>query len=333
MGEQKLTIVAAPTAFKETLSPVQAARIIAHALHRHRVIELPIADGGDGTLDCLRAALGGRIVRCRVTGPLGAPVRARLLLSGRTAVIEMADASGLKLVPPRLRNPLRTTTRGTAELILAARRAGARRILLGVGGSATVDAGRGALEVLDHARDVTVLCDVKTRLRDAPRVFGPQKGATAAMMPELDARMRSLPRRVWRLPGSGAAGGLAGGLASIGATLRPGAPFILRLLGFRRRARHADLIITGEGRLDETSMRGKAVGELLRIAPAPVAIICGRRTIDPGVPVVLLGRGSMRRPARALREAARKLLASEDPGRRDRRRRRLVAQVASTPRR
>jgi glycerate kinase len=305
-----LRIIAAPTAFKETLTPLEAARTISRALRGHSVTVLPIADGGDGTLECLRAALGGRLHRATVTGPLGRPVRAPFLLAEHTAVIEMADASGLKLVPPAKRNPLATTTRGTGELILAARGAGARRILLGVGGSATVDAGRGALDVLDHARDVAVLCDVTTVLLDAPRVFGPQKGATPAMMPDLDARMRSLPRRVWRLRGSGAAGGLAGGLASIGARLVPGARFILRTLRFRERTRRADLVVTGEGRVDETSLAGKAVGEVLRVSRAPVVIVCGRCTIDPGVPFrELEDRDPMRHAARALASTVRALVA------------------------
>ncbi|MBI2930877.1 MAG: glycerate kinase [Planctomycetes bacterium] len=311
MAQQELiTVVAAPTAFKETLTPAKAARAIAAALRPHRVIIIPVADGGDGTLDCLHAALGGRMLRRRVTGPLGQPVWARLLLAGRTAVIEMADACGLRLVPPQKRDPLRASTRGTGELILAARRAGARRILVGAGGSATVDAGRGALDVLDHARDVTVLCDVQTRLLDAPRIFGPQKGATPEMMPELDARMRTLPRRVWRMAGAGAAGGLAGGLASIGARLVPGAPAILRLVRFRPRARGADLVITGEGCLDETSLAGKIVGEVLRVSPAPVAIVCGRRMIDPGVPVeemIAHHPDPMRHPVAALKRAVRAL--------------------------
>ncbi len=304
-------IVASPTAFKETLSPVQAARIIARALRPMRVLQLPVADGGDGTVECLHAHLGGRLLRRAVTGPLGRPVRARVLLARDTAIIETADACGLRLVPTSRRDPLRTTTRGVGELILAARKAGARRILLGVGGSATVDAGAGALDVLDHARDVTVLCDVETTLLDAPRVFGPQKGATRAMMPELDRRMRALPRRVRRIRGGGAAGGLAAGLASIGARLVPGAHEILRLLRFRKLTRGATFVITGEGQVDATSLAGKAVGEVLRTSAAPVGIVCGRCTIDPGCPVeelVAHDPDPMRHAARALARATRALI-------------------------
>src|ERR1043166_5795520 len=162
-------IVVAPNAFKETFSPREAARLIARGLRRTvdaRLVLIPIADGGDGTIEALRARLGGRLVTLPVTGPLGTIVRASYLRSGRTAVIEMARASGLKLVPPARRNPLVTTTRGTGELIAHAWRHGARKILLGVGGSATVDGGAGALEVVtrEMARRVTILCDVQNPL-------------------------------------------------------------------------------------------------------------------------------------------------------------------------
>lgn len=260
-------VLLAFTAFKETISPREACEAVADLFTDP--ILCPVADGGDGTLDVFE----GRLKTARVTGPLGTPVTARFRLRGDTAILEMADASGLKLVPKERRNPLLTTTRGTGELIVAARRAGAKRILLGVGGSATVDAGKGALEVLDHARDVVVLCDVETAADDAPRVFGPQKGATPAMMPELEARMQALPVRVRRRKGSGAAGALAGGLASIGAKLVRGSEFILREVGFRRH--RPSLVFTGEGRFDRTSLSGKAVGAVIAASRAPVVVICG----------------------------------------------------------
>src|SRR6185295_10001816 len=152
---------------------------------------IPIADGGDGTLEALRSSIGGRKVHVRVTGPMRTEVRAFYLRSGKTAVIEMAKASGLKLVPENRRNPLVATTRGTGELIAHAYRHGARRILLGVGGSATVDGGRGATEVVtpEMARCVTVLCDVENPLlgpKGAARIFGPQKGATPRMVEMLE---------------------------------------------------------------------------------------------------------------------------------------------------
>jgi len=295
-------IVLAFTAFKGTLTPTQACA----AADLPGAILLPVADGGDGTLD----VLPGRRRRARVTGPLGRPVWASFKIDGATAIVEMAEASGLRLVAPAKRNPLVTTTRGTGELVLAARRAGATRILLGVGGSATVDAGRGALEVLTDASDVVVLCDVRTTLLDAPRVYGPQKGATPSMIPRLEARMRALPRRVWRLAGSGAAGGLAGGLASIGARLVAGSGYILRELAFRQRTRRASLVITGEGRFDRTSLAGKATGAVIAASRAPVVVVCGTSELTPRqagvraiVELVDVDRDPLGHPARAIRAA------------------------------
>ena len=279
----------APNAFKETFSPFEAARLIARGLRRAlraRLELIPVADGGDGTIEALRASIGGRLVRVRVTGPLGTPVRAAYLRSGRTAVIEMANASGLKLVPPSRRDPLVTTTRGTGELIVHAHRRGARKILLGVGGSATVDGGAGALEVVtpEIARTVTVLCDVDNPLlgrRGAAPVFGPQKGATPAKVRILQKRLtawaRALRHRTgvdvrWKR-GAGAAGGLSAGLAAIGAKLVPGAESILRTVGFPR---PCDFVVTGEGKVDRTSLGGKAVGTVIRLSPAPVILVCGR---------------------------------------------------------
>ena len=289
----------APTAFKETLTAAEAASIMARATGG---VALPVADGGDGTLDALEAALGGRRVRRRVTGPLGEPVDAEMLLAPGVAVIEMASASGLKLVPVLRRNPLTTRTWGVGEMMRAA---WPRRILLGVGGSATVDGGLGALTslgVLGPNPDVrglailkrtTVLCDVRTRFLDAPRIFGPQKGATPAMVRQLERWLERwaamLPRDVRKLEGGGAAGGLAGGLAAFGARLVPGAPFILRAARFDQRARRARLILTGEGRFDRTSLVGKAPGEVIAAARrlgVPVAVVCGRWALKrrpPGV--------------------------------------------------
>jgi glycerate 2-kinase len=281
-----LRVVVAPNAFKETFSPREAARLIARglrrALPRAKLILMPLADGGDGTLEALRAHYGGRLVSAAVTGPLGTPVRASYLRSGRTAVVEMARASGLKLVPPERRNPLVSSTRGTGELIAHALSRGASRVLLGVGGSATVDGGRGAMEVLTPSmcRRITILCDVENPLlgpRGAARVFGPQKGATPAMVRTLEklnaAWARTLPKDVRRLPGTGAAGGLPAPLIAHGARLVPGAEFILRLQGFPM---PCDVVVTGEGKVDATSLGGKVVGTVLRLSPAPVVLVCGR---------------------------------------------------------
>ena len=284
------TILVCPNAFKETFSPREAARLIARglrrALPRARLLLMPVADGGDGTLEALRASIGGRLVSTRVTGPLGTPVRASYLRSGRTAVIEMARASGLKLVPPERRDPLVTTSRGTGELIAHAWRRGARRLLLGVGGSATVDGGRGALEVVtpEMARHVTILCDVENPLlgpRGAAPVFGPQKGATPAKVRILERRLagwaaelrRQTGRDIRRVPGSGAAGGLPAALVAFGAKLVRGAEYILRAAGFPR---PCDFVVTGEGCVDRTSLGGKVVGTVIRLSPAPVVLVCGR---------------------------------------------------------
>jgi glycerate kinase len=201
-------------------------------------------------------------------------------------VIEMAKASGLKLVPPGSRDPLVTTTRGTGELIAHAYSRGARRILLGVGGSATVDGGAGALEIVTPAmaRAVTILCDVENPLlgpRGAAAVFGPQKGATPGKVRILERRLegwaRELKRRtgvdVRRLEGGGAAGGLPAGLVAYGAKLVRGAEYILRQAGFPR---PCDFVVTGEGCIDRTSLGGKVVGTVLRLSPAPVVLVCGR---------------------------------------------------------
>lgn len=287
--KKRPVIVVAPNAFKETFSPREAARLISRGLRQAidaDLIPIPIADGGDGTLEALRASVGGRMVHVTVTGPMYAPVRASYLSAGTTAVIEMAKASGLRLVPPGRRNPLIATTLGTGELIAHAYRAGARRILLGVGGSATVDGGRGAIGVVppEAVRRVTVLCDVENPLlgpKGAARIFGPQKGATPAMVEMLEtlneAWARALRRDtgvdVRRIKGTGAAGGLPAALVAHGARLVRGAEYILREAGFPR---PCDFVITGEGCVDRTSLGGKAVGTVLRLSPAPVVVVCGR---------------------------------------------------------
>ncbi|HEX7899198.1 MAG TPA: glycerate kinase [Planctomycetota bacterium] len=285
-----LRIVVAPNAFKETFSPREAARLIARglrrALPRARLILLPLADGGDGTLEALRSHYGGRLVSVRVAGPMGDPVRASYLRAGSTAVVEMARASGLKLVPEGRRNPLLASTRGSGELIARAVADGASRVLLGVGGSATVDGGRGAMEVLTPAlcRRITILCDVENPLlgpKGAARVFGPQKGATPAMVEVLEKRnaawARTLPKDVRRVPGTGAAGGLPAPLLAHGAKLVPGAAFIAKLHGFPR---PCDVVVTGEGKVDATSLGGKVVGTLLKLSTAPVVVVCGRCELD-----------------------------------------------------
>ncbi|MCZ7528129.1 MAG: glycerate kinase [Acidimicrobiia bacterium] len=253
--------VACPDKFRGTLSAVGAAAAVAAGLRTAGwgdVREVPLADGGEGTLDALLASRGGSRRTATVTGPLGDPVEAQwALLSDGTAVVEMARASGLALVEGR-NDPLRATTRGTGELIAAAARSGARRIVVGVGGSATTDGGLGAIEVLGWSLaglDVTVACDVTTRFGDAAAVYGPQKGATAAQVSLLTRRLQRLAdeyvdrlgRDVRDLEGGGAAGGLAGGLAAIGATLEPGFEVVARAADLESALEGADLVVTGEG--------------------------------------------------------------------------------------
>lgn len=249
--------------------------------------ECPLADGGEGTLDALLAAREGERRIAQVTGPLGEPVQADWgLLPDGTAVIEMAQASGFALVGES-NDPVAATTRGTGELIALAARSGAVRILVGVGGSATTDGGRGAVEALGWAlpAPVTVACDVDTRFVDAARVYGPQKGAAPEEIELLTARLTRLAESlgdrtgvdVGKLPGSGAAGGLAGGLAAIGATLRPGFEVVAEAVGLYEALPGSNLVLTGEGRLDSTSFAGKVVGGVLAATPAGVrcVVICG----------------------------------------------------------
>jgi len=321
--------VAAPNAFKESLSALKAAESIAAGIRRvlpDAVVEqVPVADGGDGTAEALVAATGGKMMSVTVTGPLGAPVEASygLLGSGRTAVIEMALASGLHLVPNENRNPLQTTTYGTGELISAALDQGVEEIIVGIGGSATVDGGAGMAQALgcalldadgeniprggaglarlariDLSRrhpalekvEVVVACDVDNPLtgpKGAPAVYGPQKGATPEMVQQLDGYLANYARMIKRdlrmdvdtVPGAGAAGGLGAGLlAFLGARLRPGVDIIIEASGLEEKLKGADLIITGEGKLDRQTAFGKAPIGVARLAKKhgiPVVALAG----------------------------------------------------------
>jgi len=193
--------LACPDKFRGTLTGAEAAARLARGLRTagfDEVRELPLADGGEGTLDTLLAARGGSLRPARVTGPLGEPVDASwALLPDGTAIVEMARASGLALVAGR-NDALRATTRGTGELIAAAARSGARRIIVAVGGSATTDGGLAAVQALGWSLaglDVTVACDVRARFRDAPRIFGPQKGASDAQVALLSRRLERLAQQ------------------------------------------------------------------------------------------------------------------------------------------
>jgi glycerate 2-kinase len=273
-----------------------AARAMADGLREAGVEaqELPLADGGEGTLEVLAAAQGGELRRERVTGPLDEPVDAQWgLLEDGTAVIELARASGLALAVPG-NDAVRATTRGVGELILAAVTAGARRAVVSLGGSATTDGGLGAVEALGwslHGLDVTVACDVRTRFHDAATVFAPQKGASPAEVELLTRRLHSLSalyrRRtgidVSALVGAGAAGGTAGGLAALGARLRSGFTVVAEALALDAALVGVDLVVTGEGKLDGSSLAGKVVGEVLRRTPdhATRAVIAGQVLLGP----------------------------------------------------
>jgi glycerate kinase len=288
-------VVCCPDKFRGSLTASEAADALAAGVERvgRAAVRLPLADGGEGTLDVLCPDPADRCV-ARVSGPLGEPVDADWGMRGDTAVVEMAHASGLALVSGP-NDPLRASTRGTGELIRTALDAGARRVLVAVGGSATTDGGLGALEALEfdlRGVEVVVACDVSTMFVDAARVFGPQKGADADAVRALERRLTDLAARyraacgvdVGALPGSGAAGGLAGGLASIGARLVPGADFVADVVGLRAALREASLAVTGEGRLDATSLEGKVVGNVLREARAagvPAAIVAGSADESP----------------------------------------------------
>ena len=226
------------------------------------VVEIPVADGGEGTLDVLHATLGGEWREATVSDPRGAPVRARwLLLADGTGVIESAQAIGLPLVPPDERRPLDTTSRGVAELMLAAVDAGARSLLVGLGGTATLDAGVGILDALEALPAPTrVACDVRTPLPLAASAYGPQKGATPGDIAEFERRLERLGALddVADVPGAGAAGGAGAALAALGAELVSGAELVLGLVGFRERVAGVSLVVTGEGTVDRTTWEGKA---------------------------------------------------------------------------
>jgi len=285
-----------PDSFKGTFSAAQAAAAIARGLRAggRDATELPVADGGEGTMEVLAGALRGEIRSETVHGPLGRAVRASfaLLADGATAVVESAQASGLGLVSESERDPIAASTRGTGELIAAAAAAGAGTVLVTVGGSATTDGGAGALEALDRAglhAQLTVLCDVRTPWEDAARTFGPQKGAGGEEVRRLERRLERMaaeaPRDPRGVPMTGAAGGLAGGLwAHRGAKLVPGAPFVLEAIGFDSRMRESAFAVTGEGSLDRQTLQGKAAGEVAtRCRQAGVAChaIVGRNLLEP----------------------------------------------------
>jgi glycerate kinase len=285
----------APDSFKGTFSAHEVAAAIASGLRAagRDAVEFPVADGGEGTMDVLVGALGGERRTVTASDPLGRPVEASFaLLPDGSAVVETAQASGLGRVGEDERNPWAASTRGTGELIAAAAEAGAKRVIVTVGGSATTDGGAGAVEALDEAGvrvELGVLVDVRTPFEQAARVFGPQKGADAPMVGRLERRLDDLAARFRRDPRgepmTGAAGGLSGGLwAQQGARLVPGAAYVLDAIGFDARMRAAAFVVTGEGRLDEQTLEGKIVREVAtRCRQGGVAChaVVGGNELDP----------------------------------------------------
>jgi glycerate kinase len=324
-----MKVAIAPDSFKGSMTAMQAAECIERGLKRalSRVTcrKIPMADGGEGTVRAIVDATGGRFVRRIVQNPLGRKIRSAFGVSGdgKTAIIEMAAASGLALLKPSERNPMKTTTFGTGELIRHALSLNVKHIQIGIGGSATNDGGMGVAQALGvrfldargrkisprggsfnkldridisgldarlkHVK-IEVACDVDNPLtgpHGAAKVYSPQKGATAAMVKELDAGLRRFASIVKRdvgldiatVPGSGASGGLGGGLmAFLNGKLRPGIDIVIDSVKLARRIKGCDLVITGEGRLDHQTAFGKTlhgVAKVAKQAGLPVIAICG----------------------------------------------------------
>ena len=327
-------VVVASDSFKGCLSSMQVAEGVEAGIHMCcpgcHVVKLAVADGGEGTVDALLETMGGCRVSVEVSDPLGRPCMAEyaVLNDGVTAVMEMSSASGLPLLKPEERDPMKASTYGTGQMIADALDRGCRRFLIGIGGSATNDAGMGMLEALgcrflDHdgnalsgcgesmSRVLTidwsnlrpdvgesefiVACDVDSPFHGpegAAYVYGPQKGAKPETVIRLDAGLRNMADVIARetrvhisdMPGAGAAGGLGGALkAFLNAELRRGAEMVLDAIGFDEIIKDADLVITGEGRIDAQTMTGKlpyAVARRAGIRGIPVLAICGRAEIQ-----------------------------------------------------
>jgi len=312
-----MKIVVAPDSFKGSLTAIEVSDAIEQGIREifpeAEIIKIPMADGGEGTVQCLINAAGGEILREKVTDPLGGEVLAHYGILGdkKTAVIEMAEASGLTLVPENKRNPLITTTYGTGQLIKAALNQGCRKMIIGIGGSATNDGGAGMVQALNvrlldkqdkeigfggaelmniHHIDISqmdqriskleilVASDVKNPLcghSGATRIYGPQKGATEEMMVILEQALarfahiinKALHKDVKDIPGAGAAGGLGAGLmAFLGAKLKPGIEIIIEAVKLEEAMKDADLVITGEGKIDSQTIYGKVPVGVAKIA-------------------------------------------------------------------
>jgi glycerate kinase len=306
-----MKLLASPASLKGVLSPMEAATHLATGMRRVdgvEALEAPVADGGEGTAAVIHAALGGEWRTAVVAGPLGRTVAASwLLLDDGTAVIDAAAAIGLPLVPEEELDPLRATSLGLGELLLATLAAQPTSMLVGVGGTATMDGGVGMRGVVGSwLREVPirVICDVRNPLlgeRGAARVFAPQKGADADDVEELELRLAALeelaPYRDF--PGAGAGGGLGAAFAALGGQLVNGAELVLDVIGFDQLAAGAALVVTGEGTVDATTFEGKAPGAVLR------------RCAELGLPCELFG-GIVREGFDAHALSGRRELAGED---------------------
>lgn len=324
-----MKIVIAPDSFKECLTAKEVATAIETGFREifpsAEYVKVPVADGGEGTLQSLVDATGGRLIEAPVTGPLGNQMTASfgLLGDGETAVIEMARASGLELVDPEKRNPMITTTFGTGELISSALDQGVKKIIVGIGGSATNDGGAGMMQALgarlldEDNRELTygganlaklasiniqkldprlasvqfiAACDVDNPLTGtsgASAIFGPQKGATPEMVEELDQALghyaaiikNTLGKDVDQVPGAGAAGGMGAALLGfLNAELRPGIDIVMEAVDLASKVKGANLVITGEGRIDGQTAQGKTPVGVARIAKnegLPVVALAG----------------------------------------------------------
>jgi glycerate 2-kinase len=276
--------LASPASLKGVLSAREAAAALADGLRAGgaEARELPVADGGEGTLDVLGA---GEWREAVVADPLGRPVRARwLLLPGGVAAVEAAEAIGLGLVAEEERDVMRASSRGLGELIQAALAGGPAELIVFLGGTATVDGGAGLLEVVDSIPvPVRAACDVRAPLLDAVRVFARQKGALPEQLGELERRLENATLAPYRdLPGAGAAGGLGAALASLGAELVEGGPLVLDLVAFHDRLRDTDVVVTGEGTIDRSTFMGKGPSAVLS-ACQEVGVSCvlfGGRVVE-----------------------------------------------------
>ena len=322
-----MKIVVASDSFKGSLSSTEVAMAATRGIKTVypdcEVVAVNVADGGEGTVDAIVEALHGEIVATTVSDPLGRPIQARYGIAGTTAIIEMAAASGLPLLCPEERNPWLTSTHGTGEMIMDAIRRGCRQFLVGIGGSATNDAGTGMLQAMGfrfydandneilhcsggtmqdivriddshvpdsvHQSTFTIACDVDTPFcgpEGAAPVFAPQKGADTAMVQQLDAGMASLAKviedkyhiNIVPIAGAGAAGGMGGAFrAFLHATLKRGIDMVLDAIDFNTIIQNADLVITGEGKIDFQTAKGKTAAGVLT------------RAKQQGIPVVAIG--------------------------------------------